>query len=832
MKPLPGESLRTWNLKTTPFRPSDQDLTASFLEIKPCQARAKTNAIADDPDAKSKACYYDKQQPQDDVHLHLSDLFVMLGVMAMGPQQLSQSQPRKKGEEELDFVKDEDGGYLEKWQPRNAKRAWQFETLAQATPHVAATVSKDVLAVSKIGMDGVSLQVNASGKGVVSDFNSRGQAAGWLSGLAMWPESGVMVSPCKVIRQQYTKESVGKVGIEMKMCRLCFQDYKPKAGVGRRPLETILFSNRHLLVAAGCMNGKVQERVSTFQMQQNTGDGLILALVRTRDQIFSDTLYTEDTTHEVLQLVLVLWLHAASLTLQFGLTYHLYFTTVDGLAAPFSSGITDKMEAIRHALDHDPPVPLSKDDLVQKDALDLCLKQHALGLTHLMVLSLWGARMVAEVSELLNSGTILSLIADPDPTQNGFLEERDDGKMLVSHMSLMMKVACIILVIIPKLVCTSFLMWTGGKMFMLTHTMGSLIIPLLTLTYILQIPAILFTGFSSFKFKEKVQLTLYQYKIALCYNSANCQMWGLTVIKAAATFCYVYFIYVLAFGDVTELLGLHLSNVNARSSEFVAQVFEMCSERSIMAETATAPTETLKISDGTTMQIARLPDIDDNTWAEVKAYVEGNPETAKALQSFAKNPEAMRGWLQTQAIAEHYNTKLSNGDAPVADRVKSLEKDPELASVFEDIKKNGMEAAMKYYQDEELMLKISQKMGGLPSELQPVLKKIDETALTLHEAAKNGDLKAVQDHKAKKFGSLQLATSCGRKQGITALGYAIGANRIAVVKLLLDSRANPYAVDSSGNSGLHYAAGYGRKELLEYLLKVGANATWPPRRRA
>ena len=43
-------------------------------------------------------------------------------------------------------------------------------------------------------------------------------------------------------------------------------------------------------------------------------------------------------------------------------------------------------------------------------------------------------------------------------------------------------------------------------MFMLTHTMGSLIIPLLTLTYILQIPAILFTGFSSFKFKDTWQI--------------------------------------------------------------------------------------------------------------------------------------------------------------------------------------------------------------------------------------------------------------------------------------------------------------------------------------
>ena len=110
-------------------------------------------------------------------------------------------------------------------------------------------------------------------------------------------------------------------------------------------------------------------------------------------------------------------------------------------------------------------------------------------------------------------------------------------------------------------------------------------------------------------------------------------------------------------------------------------------------------TETLKISDGTSMEITRVPDIDDETWGEVKKYVESNPETAKALQSFAKNPEAMRGWLQTQAIAEHYNTKMSAGDAPVQDRMKSLESDPELGPIFEDIKKNGLEAALKYYQD-------------------------------------------------------------------------------------------------------------------------------------
>jgi len=224
---------------------------------------------------------------------------------------------------------------------------------------------------------------------------------------------------------------------------------------------------------------------------------------------------------------------------------------VDGLDEPFRHGLDEKMKVIQRSLEQEPPEPLSMEVSVQKAALDLCIKQHTLGFTHLMVLSLWGARMVAEVSELLNSGTILTLIAEPAAYDN-FVEERDDGRMVIAHMTLSMKVACILLVIIPKLICTSFLMWTGGKLFMLTHTMGSLVIPLLTLTYILQIPAILFTGFSSFKFKEKVEHTQYQYRIALCYNSPNCQMWGLTVIKAAATFCYVYFIYELAFGRVTE----------------------------------------------------------------------------------------------------------------------------------------------------------------------------------------------------------------------------------------------------------------------------------------
>merc|ERR1711920_781437 len=174
--------------------------------------------------------------------------------------------------------------------------------------------------------------------------------------------------------------------------------------------------------------------------------------------------------------------------------------------------------------------------------------------------------------------------------------------------------------------------------------------------------------------------------------------------------------------------------------------------------------------------------------------------------------------MGTQAMAEHYQKKLEGADDQVQARMKALEQNPELAPIIEDIKKNGMEAVMKHYQDEELMLKFSKAMGGLPEELQPALKKINDTPLSLHEAAKMGDLKAVQEYLEKKK-----PLDAHDPKGITALGYAVGANRIAAVKLLLDSRANPFAVDSSGDSALHYAAGYGRKELVEYLLKTGAS---------
>merc|ERR1712039_1049746 len=105
-------------------------------------------------------------------------------------------------------------------------------------------------------------------------------------------------------------------------------------------------------------------------------------------------------------------------------------------------------------------------------------------------------------------------------------------------------------------------------------------------------------------------------------------------------------------------------------------------------------------------------------------------------------------------------------------------------------------------------------------EARDFLEKVQKSPITFHEACKWGNLKAAQDYLAANGDSVVDEKD---NKGITALGYAIGANRGAVAKLLIEKGADPFCVDDSGNSGLHYAAAYGRKEMLEYLMSAGGD---------
>merc|ERR1711869_165196 len=120
--------------------------------------------------------------------------------------------------------------------------------------------------------------------------------------------------------------------------------------------------------------------------------------------------------------------------------------------------------------------------------------------------------------------------------------------------------------------------------------------------------------------------------------------------------------------------------------------------------------------------------------------------------------------------------------------------DPELKPMFEDIKKNGPDVLMKYLQDEAIVRKVSQKLGGISPEMTKALMQI-------------------KDSNGKDF------------KGVTPLGYAVGHDQLSCVKVLIDMKANLNEVDSAGNSAVHFAAGYGRVKVLEHLLARGANAS-------
>ena len=73
---------------------------------------------------------------------------------------------------------------------------------------------------------------------------------------------------------------------------------------------------------------------------------------------------------------------------------------------------------------------------------------------------------------------------------------------------------------------------------------------------------------------------------------------------------------------------------------------------------------------------------------------------------------------------------------------------------------------------------------------------------TLHGAAKLGDAGAAASLLAD---GAQVDARDAR--GITALGVAVGFNKIAVIKALLAAGADVRLTDAKGNTPLHYAAG-------------------------
>lgn len=221
--------------------------------------------------------------------------------------------------------------------------------------------------------------------------------------------------------------------------------------------------------------------------------------------------------------------------------------------------------------------------------------------------------------------------------------------------------------------------------------------------------------------------------------------------------------------------------------------------------------------DGEMLDVLHNPEMSEAEWLEYKHYLQTFPDEARRMLEEETNPDLIRRRNTLNTIADVWRKTMDEDQDEFAKKIKALEEDDEFRILFEDLKAYRFDEVAAHFENKELMLKVSRRMGGVPREAKLKAEKLRKQPLTLQEACKFGDIKALQRYLSETEQGGREVDAQDHK-GITCLGYAVGANRMNIAQLLIESKADATKVDTQGDSALHYAAAYGRKEMAEYLL--------------
>ena len=173
-------------------------------------------------------------------------------------------------------------------------------------------------------------------------------------------------------------------------------------------------------------------------------------------------------------------------------------------------------------------------------------------------------------------------------------------------------------------------------------------------------------------------------------------------------------------------------------------------------------------------------------------------------------------------------------------RIGALKDDPEFQDFFDDLKKNGPGAMMKYSTDRAFLTKLNDKLGGEDAIRAAVggaamMPPVPATApapaaaatpppevATLHDAARYGDVEAVEDFLA--IGKDVNARDSSKRTPIHySIAFGKGSAGDDIFNLLLEGGADLTARDEKQNTPLHYACGYGKASAARALLAKGCD---------
>lgn len=283
-------------------------------------------------------------------------------------------------------------------------------------------------------------------------------------------------------------------------------------------------------------------------------DGTVIALVTLFDPVYTKKHGAGPT---VIQFVFAMALHIFSVSLQFFLIYSLLTTTVKDREAPYKHNLTGMIAELRHAVQSEPPVPLSADIPLHKGALKLCSMRQCMQISHFLILFLWGTKMSSEAVDFTRRlRNILSV-----PTANWsepLIEEQgiaaEGGKAIIYQATLQLKALFMVIICIPQFFAGSFLAYTGAKFLFFTGDMGTLVMKSVGLAFIVLLDELLFGMFASAKFVHLVDNSSFKFRAS--ESSWSWEMWGKSILKVVCILAFTTFIWLVVFRDVTELRHL------------------------------------------------------------------------------------------------------------------------------------------------------------------------------------------------------------------------------------------------------------------------------------
>ena len=231
------------------------------------------------------------------------------------------------------------------------------------------------------------------------------------------------------------------------------------------------------------------------------------------------------------------------------------------------------------------------------------------------------------------------------------------------------------------------------------------------------------------------------------------------------------------------------------------------------------------------------PNMDPKKLAEMqKAYAEAmkDPETAKRVREQMAQMQGMMNNPMVQQQMQAMNNMVANPD--MQKRIAALKDDPAFADFFDDLRKNGPGAMMKWANDRAFLQRLNDALGGeeairaaaggiappgASAAAAPAAAPAAEVE-TLHDAARYGDVEAVEDFIA--IGKdINARDSSSRTPIHYAIAFGKGDAGEEIFNLLLEAGADLTATDEKKNTPLHYACGYGKPFAVRALLDKGCD---------